>query len=69
MTNHPNRKPAYRVQHTNGRFSHVRGKAEAMSLACIQAGAPLDTDAKTLAAEWGVRVERISADTARAVGI
>jgi hypothetical protein len=63
------RKAAYRIQHDNGKFCHVRGKAEAYALACTQAGAPQDTDAKTLKSEWGVTVERISAKQAEAVGI
>ena len=69
MTNHQNRTPAYRIQLINGRFDHVRGKQAALVRAVEMAGAEIGTDVKTLEKNWGVRIERVSAEVARSVGL
>ena len=76
MTNHPNRAPAYRVQMQNGRFDHVRGKANAITLAVkmIEAapgpGVPkAHQNAATLDADYGIRLTRLSEADAAAVGL
>lgn len=69
MTNHPNRKPVYRVQNINGRFDHVVGKAAAIAKAIEMAGATEGTSVTDLARHWGVRIGRVSAAIARSVGL
>lgn len=69
MTNHPNRKPAYEVRHQNGRFATVRGKAEALTLARIQARANAEVTEDELRREWGVRLTRLTPAEARARGV
>jgi hypothetical protein len=69
MTNHPNRASVYRVQHQDGRFSHVRGKDAALKAAQQEAGAPADTTEDVLSSEWGVTITKVSAAVARSVGL
>lgn len=69
MTNHKNRTPVYRVATLSGRFDHVATKAAAIAKARELADAPLGVSLKALANEWGVTIERVSAETARSVGL
>ncbi len=69
MANHQNRTPAYRIQNINGRFDHVRGKQAAIARAIEMAGAEPKTNEADLRNHWGVRIERVSAEIARSVGL
>jgi hypothetical protein len=77
MTNHPNRKAVYRVQLLSGQFDHVAGKDAAIDRAkeMIKLQPVLDfpEDARTwlrvLERDWGVTITRVSASTARSVGL
>lgn len=61
--------PAYRIHLINGRFDHVRGKREALAMAVAMAGAPAGTSEADLRKHWGARIERVSAEHARSVGL
>jgi hypothetical protein len=69
MTNHPNRRPVYRIQLVNGRFDHVATKHAAIMRAIEMVGAEPGTTAKALEKEWGVTFTRVSAPVARSVGL
>ena len=69
MTNHQNRTPAYRIQLTNGRFDHVKGKHAALIRAIEMAGAEAETTEADLRKHWGVRIDRASAEIARSVDL
>lgn len=68
------KQPAYLVTDINGRFSHVRGKAAAITMAHAYAGAgrdgvPLKISERDLNSHYGISIQRVSAETARAVGL
>lgn len=69
MTNHPNRTPAYKVKSINGQFGYVRGKKAALARAIEMAGAPAKTSESDLRKHWGTKIERVSAEIARSVGL
>ena len=58
----------YRVQHSNGRFSHVSGRRAALAYARESTGAPANTKGSELAKHWGVVITEVSAEVARSVG-
>lgn len=58
----------YRIQLTNGRFDHVRGK----SAAIIRAAEMVGSDSASLRAapgEWGVTIKPVPKAQAKAVGL
>jgi len=68
MPNHPNRKPTYKIRDISGRFDHVRGIEAALKRANEIAGVSGYTR-EALDRDFGVRIERVSAEIARSVGL
>ena len=69
MTNHPNRRAVYKVQHLNGKFCHVYTKREALRVAREQAGADNEVSQDDLDTQWGVKLIRLTPAQAAAVGM
>jgi hypothetical protein len=62
-------KPAYLVTTLDGRFSHVRGKDNAMTLACAYARTIGRETERILSRDYGISIQRVSEETARSVGL
>jgi hypothetical protein len=79
MVNHPNRSTVYRVQLISGEFAHVVGKYAAIDRAKEMVklhpvigryhNQRKSTLLRVLERDWGVTITRVSASTARSVGL
>lgn len=59
----------YKVSHISGKFTHIKGKKEAIQEARRMVYAGADVSEKDLVNEWGVRINKVSDPYARSVGL
>lgn len=61
-------KPVFKLKNINGKFDHVRGKAEAIALACEIEGLG-GLSERQLIQHYGWTFTRLSKEEAKAVGL